>query len=91
MTENILEAIATAEYAELCAMVANMTYEEAFKKLDGHNLTADPIMMDGQWLSNNEFFDVKYKHIETSIFRVDKNKCEVWEEFDLSVHYIAPL
>ena len=87
MTENILKAIATAEYAELCAMVANMTYEEAFKKLDGCNLTADPIMIDGQWVSNNEFFDVKYKHIETSIFRVDDNKCEVWEMFDLSVHY----
>lgn len=87
MTENILKAIATAEYAELCAMVANMSYEEAFKKLDGCNLTADPIMIDGQWVSNNEFFDVKYKHIETSIFRVDDNKCEVWEECDLSVHY----
>jgi hypothetical protein len=87
MTENILEAIATAEYAELCAMVADMSYEEAFKKLDGYNLTADPIMADGKWLSNNEFFDVEYKHIKTSIFRVDKNKCEVWEECDLSVHY----
>lgn len=87
MTENILKAIATAEYAELCAMVADMSYENAFKKLDGYNLTADPIMVDGQWVSNNEFFDVKYKHIETSIFRTDDNKCEVWELFDLSVHY----
>jgi hypothetical protein len=87
MIENVLEAMAMAEYAELCAEVANMTYEEAFKKLDGHNLTADPIMIDGVWVSNNEFFDVRYKHIETSIFRVDDNKCEVWEEFDLSVHY----
>lgn len=87
MVENILKSLVEKEYKELCAMVANMTYEEAFKKLDGYNLTADPIMMDGQWLSNNEFFDVKYKHIETSIFRADKNKCEVWEECDLSVHY----
>ena len=48
MVENILKSLVEKEYKELCAMVANMTYEEAFKKLDGYNLTADPITMDGQ-------------------------------------------
>lgn len=87
--EEILKVLTMREYAELCVMVKNMTYEEAFKKLDGFNLTADPITMGktNEIVGVNEFFNVKYKHIETSIFRTDDNKCEVWEEVNLLVHY----
>ena len=76
------------EYNELVAMVSNMKYEDAFKKLNGCNLTADPIICgkDGKLIALNEFFDVTYKHISTSIFRTEDNGCEVWEEFN--VHLI---
>ena len=86
-----IKNLAKKEYNELCELVNDLTYIEAYNKLDGYNLTSEPITIgeNEKLLGINEFFDVKYKHIETSIFRVDKNKCEVWEEFDLSVHYTA--
>lgn len=85
----ILRHIAEEEYSELCTKVKGMTYEEAFKTLDSSNLTADPIVIGktNELIGINEFFDVTYKHIRTSIFRTSDNKCEVWEEFDLHVHY----
>lgn len=85
--DKILQNIVKREYNEVCALVENMTYEDAFKKLDGFNLTADPITMKGEWIGNNEFFDAQYKHIRVTIFRTKNNKCEVWEECDLHVHY----
>lgn len=80
----MITAIITQEYNELCSLVSNMTYEEAFKKLNGYNLTADPITIGEEeiLIGINEFFDVSYKHISTTIFRTDENGCEVWEEFD---------
>lgn len=81
----MITAIITQEYNELCSLVSNMTYEEAFKKLNGYNLTADPITIGEEeiLIGINEFFDVSYKHISTTIFRTDENGCEVWEEFDV--------
>ena len=78
-------AIIAQEYNELCSLVSNMTYEEAFKKLNGYNLTANPITIGEEeiLIGINEFFDVSYKHISTTIFRTDENGCEVWEEFDV--------
>ena len=81
-----MERTIKREYNELCALVANMKYEDAFKALNGYNLTADPICVgtDGKFVSLNEFFDVTYKHINTSIFRTENNGCEVWEEFNVN-------
>lgn len=81
----MITAIIAQEYNELCSLVSNMTYEEAFKKLNGYNLTADPITIGEEeiLIGINEFFDVSYKHISTTIFRTDENGCEVWEEFDV--------
>lgn len=81
----MITAIITREYNELCSLVSNMTYEEAFKKLNGYNLTADPITIgdEERLIGVNEFFNVNYKHISTTIFRTDENGCEVWEEFDV--------
>jgi hypothetical protein len=81
----MITAIITQEYNELCSLVSNMTYEEAFKKLNGYNLTADPITFgeEERLIGINEFFNVSYKHISTTIFRTDENGCEVWEEFDV--------
>lgn len=85
--EEILKNIVKVEYAEVCALVEHLNYEDAFKKLDGFNLTADPITMKGVWIGNNEFFDFQYKHIQGTIFKKKNGKCEVWEECNLHVHY----
>ena len=70
-----------------------MTYENAFKALNGYNLTADPVVVGSthELIAINEFFDVDYKHIHTTIFRTKDNKCEVWEEVTLQVHYSCVL
>ena len=77
--EIMITAIIKQEYNDLCSLVSNMTYEEAFKKLNGYNLTADPITIgeEKRLIGINEFFDVNYKHINTTIFRTKNNGCEV--------------
>ena len=76
------------EYNELVRMTSNMKYEDAFKQLNGYNLTADPVTCgkNKELITVNEFFDVTYKHINTAIFRTEDDGCEVWEEF--SVHMV---
>ena len=76
------------EYNELVRMTSNMKYEDAFKQLNGYNLTADPVTCgkNKELITVNEFFDVTYKHIKTAIFRTEDNGCEVWEEF--TVHMV---
>lgn len=73
------------EYNELVTKTSKMTYEEAFKKLNGYNLSADPVTYgeDKRLICVSESFDVTYKHITTTIFRTEDNGCEVWEEFDV--------
>ena len=73
------------EYDELVRMTSNMKYEDAFKQLNGYNLTADPWTCgkNKELITVNEFFDVTYKHINTTIFRTENNGCEVWEEFSV--------
>ena len=70
------------EYNEFVAVVSNMKYEDAFKKLNGYNLTADPVTCGKELIYISESFQVTYKHISTTIFRTKNNGCEVWEEFD---------
>ena len=76
------------EYNELVRMTSNMKYEDAFKQLNGYNLTADPVTCgkNKELIAVNEFFEVIYKHINTTIFRTKNDGCEVWEEF--SVHMV---
>lgn len=87
----VIKEIAKNEYNELCEFVSKLTYIEAYNKLNGYNLTADPITIgeEKKLIGMNEFFDLKYKHIRTAIFRKDNNKCEVWEEFILEFNMSA--
>ena len=77
--------LAKKEYNELCALVGNVTYAKALtmNELHPNNITADLMSNDGDKITYNEFFDVKYKHIRTSIFRTEDNKCEVFENFEV--------
>ena len=85
--EEMLKQAAKEEYNELCKLVSGITFFEAYNKLNGYNLTADPITIgeDKRLIGMNEFFDVTYKHVKTAIFRKDDSKCEVWEEFSFVV------
>ena len=78
-----IKNLAKKEYNELCELVSNLTYVEAYNKLNGFNLTSDPITIGDKLIGLNEFFDVNYKHINTTIFRTNENGCEVWEEFGI--------
>jgi hypothetical protein len=89
--ERALKEIASTEYNELCELVSHLTYFEAYNKLNGFNLTSEPIVMgeEKKLIGMNEFFDISYKHIRTTIFRVGGNECEVWEEFSLVFNMCA--
>ena len=86
-----IKNLAKKEHNELCELANDLTYIEAYNKLDGYNLTSEPITIgeNEKLLGINEFFDVKYKHIETSVFRTKGDKCEVWEEFFLNFRMCA--
>jgi hypothetical protein len=89
--DKAIKELASREYNELCSLVSNITYFEAYNKLNGYNLTSEPITIgkENKLIGMNEFFDVKYKHIRTTIFRVKDNRCEVWEEFFLEFKMCA--
>lgn len=68
----ILESLKPV-YDELIEVVGNMTYEDAFKKLDGQNLEASETCTVS--------FDVEYKGVLTSVFKNNNGIVEVWEEY----------
>ena len=54
---------------------ALLSFEKAYKELNGYNLSIDE--------SFNIFFDCNYKSIATTIFRTDKGGCEVYDTVDV--------
>lgn len=97
--ENVRDEVFNA-YNELSDKVSNMSFDEAFKTFKGFNLSADPFFDDEkECIVASLKFDLKYRNIETTIFQVSGNKCEVWETaaykldekseivFDISAHY----
>lgn len=97
--ENVRDEVFNA-YNELSDKVSNMSFDEAFKTFKGFNLSADPFFDDEkECIVPSLKFDLKYRNIETTIFQVSGNKCEVWETaaykldekskivFDISAHY----
>ncbi|MBP5458484.1 MAG: hypothetical protein J6Y37_18485 [Paludibacteraceae bacterium] len=72
-------------YNELVAKVRNLTFEEAYVLLGRcGKIHAEPFLLQGVFISNEIFFNVVYKGIETTIFCVGKNhQCEVWDEYSI--------
>lgn len=71
--------LAKRDKEDLVNVVSTMKFEEAFKVLNGFNLTIDACVCQGDFLGNNVFFDVNYKSISTTIFMTTYGNCEVYD------------
>ena len=74
-------ALAKKDIDRLFETILGLNYEQAFKKLDGFNLTADPSYQNGNLLFISEFFDFRLGTLSGTIFRTEDNGCEVGESF----------
>jgi hypothetical protein len=84
ITEALVAELAKRDFESLCEKINGMSYEDAFKALNGFNLTADPITVGGkELLGINEFFDFNYKSLNGTIFRTEDNGCELYESFEV--------
>ena len=81
----MVQQLAQNDYNALCKKIANMTYEDAFKALNGYNLSAEPNMCGNELISISEFFDFNFGFLNGTIFRTQNNKCELHEIFDFWV------
>ena len=96
--ENITDEVFYS-YNELFDKVKNMTFDEAYKALNGFQLEADPYYDSvREKIAVFLKFEVKYRNIQTTIFRCGDNFCEVWESasykfgeseimFDIAAHH----
>lgn len=75
--------LAKRDRDSLVQKVALLSFEKAYKELNGYNLTIDEISMRGKTIGFNVFFDCNYKSIATTIFRTDKGGCEVYDTVDV--------
>ncbi len=88
MTElefSLIKEIAQRDYDQLSKKVADMTYENAFKELNGFNLSAEPCTCGNELLGIEEFFDFNFGCLNGTIFRTPDNGCELYEIFDFWV------
>jgi len=81
----MVQQLAQNDYNALRKKIANMTYEDAFKALDGYNLSAEPNMCGNELMSISEFFCFSFGFLSGTIFRTKDNKCELYETFDFYV------
>ena len=75
--------LAKRDREDLWRLVSTMTFEDAFKKLNGYNLNIDPCFCCNKFIGNNTFFDVNYKSIATTIFMTSHGGCEVYDAVDV--------
>ena len=75
--------LAKRDRDSLVQKVSLLSFEKAYKELNGYNLSIDEITMRGKTIGFNVFFDCNYKSIATTIFRTEKGGCEVYETVDV--------
>lgn len=75
--------LAKRDRDSLIQKVALLSFERAYKELNGYNLSIDEITMRGKTIGFNVFFDCNYKSIATTIFRTEKGGCEVYDTVDV--------
>ncbi len=77
--EEIRDEVFTT-YNELFDMVNKMSFDKAYKELNGFDLQADAYYDEHNKKCVADLkFQVKYKNIETTIFMCGNNECELWE------------
>lgn len=75
--------LAKRDRDSLVQKVSLLSFERAYKELNGYNLSIDEITMRGKTIGFNVFFDCNYKSIATTIFRTEKGGCEVYDTVDV--------
>lgn len=77
--------LAKRDYKELFETISEMSFEDAFKKLNGFNLqvSVTTIGKSKTLMSADMMFDVNYKSICTTIYQTRHNKCELAESVDV--------
>ena len=70
--KSLAKDLGKVHYKELCHVVCELSFDEAFKQLGGYNYDD----VEG-------FFDCNYKSISTTIWRTKFNKCIVNIAFDV--------
>lgn len=85
ITNQLIKEIAKRDYIALTNIIKNRSYGEAYKKLDGFNLSAEPSTINGEVYGIVEFFDFQYGCLYGTIFRVPNNKCELYTTFEIRI------
>ena len=79
-------------YDALSERIKNLSYETAFKVLNGFNLSAEPNIINGKFVNISEFFDFNFGCLNGTIFRTPDNKCELPDIFDFWMpDYATPI
>ncbi len=77
--KRLAKNIAQRDVNNLERFVANKSFENALKELNGYNLEVDFSTCQGELLHYNMRFDCNYKSITTTIFQTSNNGCEVYD------------
>lgn len=88
----LISEYAQNTYNALCEKIKSLSYETAFKALNGFNLSTEPITINGKFIGVSEFFDFNFGCLNGTIFRAKDNKCELYDTFDFwMANYATPI
>lgn len=82
--KKLIEEVALSQYKELSTKAYAITFEEAFKGLDGYGLEANTTTMGGELISVTLSFEVYYKNIKGTIFNVE-GECELGDSWEFMI------
>ena len=82
--KKLIEEVALSQFKELSIKAYAITFEEAFKNLDGNGLEANATTINGELISVELSFEVYYKNIKGTIFNAD-GECELGESWEFMI------
>ena len=83
ITETIATLLAEVEKKELEKEIKDMTFFEVYNEMNGHNLQHDFFYCKDKPFAEQTFFDLNYKNICLTIFRVGDNDWELGESVEV--------
>jgi len=86
---NLIKEVAKNDYLALANKVENITFENAFKELNGFNLNVNFNTCKGELISHSLKFDFNFGHLNGKIFKDSKGMCDIYECFDFCMDDIS--
>ena len=83
LLEKAAKIIAETEKNELANEIKDMTFFEVYNKMHGHNLQHNFAYCNGELFAEQTFFDLNYKDICLTIFRVSNDDWELGESVEV--------